>query len=81
MKTIDKLRELTKIALKNKENKILEKCIIGQIISKAHTRAREGGNCCEFSVPSECDIIYIAEYFCNEEFRVKTNKQMITIFW
>ncbi len=81
MTNIEKLRELTKKALKEKKEKTLEKCVIQQIISKAHKEARDGGNYCVFLIPNKCDMIYIVEHFINEGFEVKTQKQMITIHW
>lgn len=81
MANIEKLRELTKKAEKEKENKTLEKCVIQRIISKAHKEANNGENHCSSYVPDTCDMIYIVEHFINEGFEVKTQKQWIIIRW
>lgn len=81
MTTIEKLRELTKKALKEKEDKTLEKNVIQRIISKAHKEASDGEHYCAFYISNRCDMAYIAEHFINEGFEVKTQKQVITIRW
>lgn len=78
MTNIEKLRELTKRASRGKT---FEKCTIQQIISKAYREAREGGNYCKFLIPNECDMIYIVKHFIDEGFEVKTQEQMIVIYW